>query len=143
MKKILFFIILLFISISKVSAYDLLETFYYDTKLPNMYVTKIKDGKLKNTATFLLHKSNSDYVYCIDTFTSEISGTYEGYIGYNPVFGLSKEQINRMNLLSYYGYGYNNHTDLKWYGITQYLIWDTLNLDDIYYTDKYYGDKII
>lgn len=143
MKKILFFIILLFISISKVSAYDLLETFYYDTKLPNMYVTKIKDGKLKNTATFLLHKSNSDYVYCIDPFTSEISGTYEGYIGYNPVFGLSKEQINRMNLLSYYGYGYNNHTDLKWYGITQYLIWDTLNLDDIYYTDKYYGDKII
>lgn len=143
MKKILFFIILLFMSISKVSAYDLLETFYYDTKLPNMYVTKIKDGKLKNTATFLLHKSNSDFVYCIDPFTSEINGTYEGYIGYNPIFGLSKEQINRMNLLAHYGYGYNNHTDLKWYGITQYLIWETLNLDDIYYTDKYYGDRIV
>ena len=142
MKKFLLCIVLFLICIFKVYSYDLTDTFYYDIKLPNMYVTKIKDGKLKNTATFLLHRSNSDFVYCIDPFTSEIDGTYEGYIGYNSQFGLSKEQVNRMNLLAYYGYGYNNHTDLKWYGITQYLIWDTLGLDDIYYTDKYYGDRI-
>ncbi len=143
MKKFFFIISFLFIKILSVKAYDFTDTFYYDYKVPNMYVSKIKDGKLKNTATFMLHRSNADYVYCIDPFTSEIDGTYEAYIGYNPLFNLSKEQINRMNLLAHYGYEYQNHTDLKWYGITQYLIWETLNLDDIYFTDTYYGNKII
>lgn len=142
MKKILIFICFFLLGIIKVNAYDLVDTFYYDVKIPNMYVTKIKNGNLKNTATFMLHRSNSEYVYCIDPFTSEVSGVYEGYIGYNDSFGLSRDQINRMNLLSFYGYGYNDHTDLKWYGITQYLIWQTLNLDDLYFTDRYYGDRI-
>ena len=134
MKKILIFICFFLLGIIKVNAYDLVDTFYYDVKIPNMYVTKIKNGNLKNTATFMLHRSNSEYVYCIDPFTSEVSGVYEGYIGYNDSFGLSRDQINRMNLLSFYGYGYNDHTDLKWYGITQYLIWPTLHLFDLYFT---------
>ena len=142
MRKIIFFISLLLISLSTVFAYDLTDTFYYDYKLPNMYVTKIKDGKLKNTATFMLHRSNSDFVYCIDPFTSPIDGIYHGYIGYNFNFNLTQEQVNRLNLIAYYGYGYMEHTDLKWYGITQYLIWKNLNLDDIYYTDSYYGEKV-
>lgn len=143
MKKLFFIISFLFIQILCVKAYDFTDTFYYDYKIPNMYVSKIKDGRLKNTATFMLHRSNSDYVYCIDPFTSEIDGIYEAYIGYNTLFNLSKEQINRMNLLAHYGYEYPGHTDLKWYGVTQYLIWETLNLDDIYFTDTYYGNKII
>ena len=142
MKKIIFLISLLLVSLSKVFAYDLTDTFYYDHNLPNMYVSKVKDGVLKNTATFMLHRSDSGIVYCIDPFISEIDGTYEGYIGYNSSFGLTKDQINRMNLIAHYGYGYQNHNDLKWYGVTQYLIWQTLNLDDIYYTDSYYGNKV-
>ena len=66
MKKFLFIIILFIMGSFCVNAYDMVDTFYYDTKIPNMYVTKIKDGKLKNTATFMLHRSNSDYVYCVD-----------------------------------------------------------------------------
>ena len=134
MKKLFFIISFLFIQILYVKAYDFTDTFYYDYKVPNMYVSKIKNGQLKNTATFMLHRSNSDYVYCIDPFTSEIDGTYEAYIGFNTLFNLSKEQINRMNLLAHYGYEYPGHTDLKWYGVTQYLIWETLHLDDIYFT---------
>ncbi len=143
MKKILFIIFILIISISKVSAYDLIESFHFGSMVPNAYVTKIKNGNLRNTSTWMLLRSDNNYVYCIDPFTNEINGNYEGYIGYNELFGLSKEQINRMNLLAHYGYGYNNHTDIKWYGITQYLIWETLGLDDIYYTDTLYGNKII
>ena len=47
-----------------------------------------------------------------------------------------------MNLIAHYGYGYPNHTDLKWYGVTQYLIWNELGLDDLYFTDSYYGNRI-
>lgn len=142
MKKIIFLISLFLITLSNVYAYDITEEFYYDEKIPNMYITKIKGNNERNGATFLLHRSDSKIVYCIDPFTREIDGTYYGYIGYKDTFGLTKEQINRMNLISYYGYGYKDHTDLKWYGISQYLIWETLGLDDIYFTDEYYGNRI-
>ena len=143
MKKLILFICLLLISISKVSAYDLIESFHFGNMIPNAYVTKVKNGNIRNTSTWMLLRSDNNYVYCIDPFTNEINGNYEGYIGYNELFGLTKNQINRMNLLAHYGYGYNNHTDIKWYGITQYLIWETLGLDDIYYTDTSYGNRII
>lgn len=143
MKKILLIISLFLIGISKVTAYDTIEKFHFGSKVPNAYVTKIKNGNIRNTSTWMIHRQDNNYVYCIDPFTNEIDGNYEGYIGYNEIFGLSKEQINRMNLLSFYGYGYNNHTDIKWYGITQYLIWQTLGLDDIYYTDTLNGNRII
>ena len=143
MKKILFFISLLFIGIYKVCAYDTVESFHLGPTIPNAYVTKIKNGNILNTTTSMLLRSDNNYVYCIDPFNPKIKGNYEGYIGYNELFGLSKDQINRMNLLSFYGYGYSNHTDIKWYGITQYLIWQTLGLDDIYYTDTSYGNRII
>ena len=42
----------------------------------------------------------------------------------------------------YYGYGYSGHTDKKWYGITQYLMWKSLNFDDVYFTDSYYGSRV-
>lgn len=142
MKKFIFLISVFFILSSKVCAYDVTEEFYYDQKLPNMYITKIQGNNERNGATFLLHRSDSKIVYCIDPFTREIDGVYSGYIGYNDFFGLTKDQINRMNLISYYGYGYKGHTDLKWYGISQYLIWETLGLDDIYFTDSYYGNRI-
>lgn len=142
MKKILLFICLLLISISKVSAYDLIESFHFGNMIPNAYVTKVKNGNIRNTSTWMLLRSDNNYVYCIDPFTNEINGNYEGYIGYNELFGLTKNQINRMNLLAHYGYGYNNHTDIKWYGITQYLIWETLGLDEIYYTDSLNGSRI-
>lgn len=142
MKKILLIITLLFISINKIGAYDMIEKFHFGKMVPNSYVTKIKNGNLRNTSTWFIYRSDNNYVYCIDPFTNEIDGNYEGYIGYNEIFNLSKEQINRMNLLAYYGYGYSNHEDVKWYGITQYLIWETLGLDDIYYTDKSYGNRI-
>ena len=142
MKKILLLFCLFLLGLSSVSAYDLDETFYYDEKVENMYVTKIKGDKERNGATFLLHRSDSKLVYCLDPFTREIDGNYEGYIGYNDKFGLTKEQINTINLIAYYGYGYDNHNDIKWYGITQYLIWQQLGLDDIYFTDSYYGNRV-
>lgn len=142
MKKIILVIILFLIGISKVYAYDTVENFHFGKKVPDVTVRVINGNNTRNTTIWMIYRSDNNYVYCIDPFTNETDGNYEGYIGYNEVFNLSKEQINRMNLLSYYGYGYLNHTDIKWYGITQYLIWETLGFNDIYYTDSLYGNKI-
>lgn len=142
MKKIFILLFLLIMTGTKIKAYDLTDTFYYDTKVSNMYITKVKGDQVKNGAPFLLHKSNGDLVYCIEPFLYMAEDQYEGYIGYKDTFGLSEEVINKMNIIAYYGYGYQNHTDLKWYGLTQYMIWDALGLDDLYFTDSYNGNKI-
>lgn len=143
MKKFLIILFASIIGIIKINAYDITDTFYYDTKVENMYITKVKGDISKNGAPFLLHRSNGDLVYCIEPFLYLDNGAYYGYNGYNELFNLSEDVINKMNLIAHYGYGYNNHTDLKWYGITQYLIWNELELDDLYFTDGYYGNRIV
>ena len=97
MKKIIFLISLLLFSISYVHAYDVTENFHVGTRVPNVYVTKIKGSNILNTTTTMLLRKDNNYVYCIDPFTRQISGDYEGYVGYHDFFGLTKEQINRIN----------------------------------------------
>ena len=51
--------------------------------------------------------------------------------------------MDTIKRLAYYGYGYGNHNDIKWYAITQYLIWqETVINGEIYFTDKLNGNKI-
>ncbi len=142
MKKFLIIFLMCIIGIIDVQAYDTTDTFYYDTKVPNMYITKVKSGVEKNGAPFLLHKSNGELVYCIEPFLYLDEGTYYGYKEFSDIFMISEPAIEKMNLIAHYGYGYPNHTDLKWYGVTQYLIWNELGLDDLYFTDSYYGNRI-
>ena len=62
---------------------------------------------------------------------------------YEKVLGFSESQWDRISLLAYYGYGYGNHTDQKWYVITQVMIWRTTNPEsDIYFTDKLNGSRV-
>ena len=142
MKKFIIILMMCILGIIDVQAYDTTDTFYYDTKVENMYITKVKDGISKNGAPFLLHKSNGELVYCIEPFLYMDSGIYYGYKEFSDVFRISESAIEKMNLIAHYGYGYPNHTDLKWYGVTQYLIWNELGLDDLYFTDSYYGNRI-
>ena len=143
MKKFFIIFLICILGIIDVQAYDTTDTFYYDTKVENMYITKVKDGFSKNGAPFLLHKSNGELVYCLEPFLYLDNGTYYGYKEFSNIFKLSESSIEKMNLIAHYGYGYNNHTDLKWYGITQYLIWNELGMDDLYFTDSYYGNRVV
>lgn len=71
---------------------------------------------------------NSNIAYCIEPFATLIDGTnYTGFIEYDSIFNLSKEQWERLKLLAYYGYGYKNHLEEKWISITQMLIWRTVD----------------
>lgn len=142
MKKFIIIFLMCIIGIIDVQAYDTTDTFYYDTKVENMYITKVKNGVSKNGAPFLLHKSNGELVYCIEPFLYMDESTYYGYKEFSNIFNISEDAINKMNLIAHYGYGYNNHSSLVWYGVTQYLIWAELGLDDLYFTDSYYGNRI-
>ena len=48
------------------------------------------------------------------------NGTYQETI--NPS-NLSQSQKDRIILIAHFGYNYKNHTEIKWYAITQMMIW--------------------
>ena len=94
------------IGIIDVQAYDTTDTFYYDTKVENMYITKVKDGVSKNGAPFLLHKSNGELVYCIEPFLYMDDSTYYGYKEFSNIFNIRNNFINKINLKIYKNFNY-------------------------------------
>ena len=141
MKKFIFIFLALFIFIPKTNA---LSKFYLAEKVPNMHIESVSESEVHNGIPFILRRDDGQFVYCINPFESLNTINYYSPYSYNDkLFNLTNDQLNKMNLIAYYGYNYGNHTDLKWYGVTQFLIWKTLNLKDIYFTDKKDGNKII
>ncbi len=141
MKKIILFIFTLFIMINKVNA-D--ARFYVGEKvLPKFYVERIDGDKRHNGILFKLHREDGEFVYCVDPFETRVSDAlYTEYDYNNPKFNITDDNLDMINKIAYFGYGYNNHTDIKWYGITQFLIWQRLGLDDVFLTDYQYGNRI-
>lgn len=140
MKKLILIFLTLFLINIDIKA---LTKFTLGEKVPNMYIEEYTDTNLHNGAPFILRKDDGSVVYCINPFETINTTDYYKEFNYNDsYFNLTDEQINRINLISYFGYNYENHTELKWYGVTQFLIWKTMNFNDIYFTDKYYGSRI-
>ena len=135
MKKYFLFIILMLLCITNVYAN---EKFYYnEEKVSDMWITR-DNGNFKRSANpyIVKRKSDNSYVYCVEPFSQVDSSS--NYIVDNDYtkYGLTKEQMDRVNLIIYYGYGYDNHNEKKWYGITQFLIWKTVNPKDTFYFSK-------
>lgn len=140
MKKIIFIFLTVFIFIPRSKA---LTKFHLAEKVPDMYIESKKENTVHNGIPFILRDEEENFVYCLNPFYELNTSNYYNEYDYNDsIFNLTNEQLNKINLISYYGYGYGDHTDLKWYGVTQFLIWKTLDLDDIYFTDDN-GNKII
>lgn len=133
MKKI-FFILLLMLVIFPVYATDN-ESFYYnDEKIESMWITRSNSSFTRSANPyFVKRKSDNSYVYCVEPFS--LVDNNAKYVVDNDYtkYGITKEQMNRVSLLMYYGYGYSNHTNEKWYGITQYLIWKTIDTTSTFY----------
>lgn len=94
---------------------------------------------VKRTATqesMIRRTSDGAAVYCIQPHIQFNSGSQvNGIVDTNTMTGLtglSLDQIERIKLISYYGYGYEGHTDPNWYYATQLLIWNTTNPGWVY-----------
>ncbi len=137
MKKIIFILTLLFLFLPFVEA----GKFGLGGKLSDIYVSIKDDGKKYEGNMYIYERSDKAKVYCIDPFTViNTKNTYEDYDYNNSKFNLSDEKLNRMNLIAYYGYGYEDHTSIEWYAVTQFLIWKTLDLDKIVFTDSAFNE---
>ena len=142
-KKIFFSLLLMLVCINVYATND--EYFYYDSeRVEEMWITKISSEQSQSTHPyFLKRKKDNMYVYCIELFEPLYDNVKYTYNSNYSKYGLTKQDIDRINLIIYYGYGYKNHTSDKWYGLTQYLIWKTTNKDaDIYFSDGKYGKRI-
>ena len=73
-------------------------------------------------------KSDGTPAYCIEPGASLTDKNYEGYLNL-PMeelakkVGLTKEKLEEISLIAYYGYGYLDHTSVQWRVATQAKIW--------------------
>lgn len=147
MKKILIsLIVLLIIIIPNTKVYALEDSFYEGEYIPGEYMKKFRNGSGKyQQFRFFRRKSDNQIVYCIQLWeTLSSNKTITGYDNeqYNYA-NIDYSVWERIMLISYYGYGYENHTDSKWYVITQFMIWQATSPDtNIYFTDTLNGNKI-
>ena len=115
--------------------------FYTGSYITGEYITRVKDGKYYYLTGRYIEDSKGNVLYCLEPFVS--FDTAANYTKVETYPNLSKDILRRIELISYYGYGYGNRTSSKWYVITQFLIWKTVSSNDIYFTDTLNGKRII
>lgn len=71
--------------------------------------------------------SDNQLIYCIQAHIPVTDGSvitgYESIDDKISLSNLSREEVRKIELIAYYGYGYTGHTDIDWYVATQFLIW--------------------
>lgn len=148
MKKALMVLVVLFLFylVPNYKVEALSDSFYVGEYLSGEYIVKINEtsGKYEQMRAFR-RKSDNRIVYCIELW--EGINEHKNLIGYdnNPYeeVGIPQYIWDKIVLISYYGYGYQNHTDKKWIAITQFMIWKELSPESIlYFTDTLNGKKI-
>ena len=110
------------------------------------YVVKQKGSERKyQRMTVMVRNSDGQFVYCIEPGTPVSDGAVYPGQDYNQAYvaNMTEDQWRRIELLAYYGYGYGDHTDIHWYTVTQFMIWQVVPHGyDIFFTDKLNGNRI-
>ncbi|MDO4369365.1 MAG: SpaA isopeptide-forming pilin-related protein [bacterium] len=105
-------------------------------------------GNMDYNGWYIKSTIDDGIYYCIDPAYPLKTGTYKSEIAYKEKYHkLDKKIYERINLLSFYGYDYQDknydHSSKKWYGITQVMIWKTVRPDLKYaYKSSRYGNVV-
>ena len=145
MKKIIIFLITI-LTLNMIGAYHVKAadsfSFYEGDYIQGIFMTKEKNGtKYYQKARFFMSSQNHMYAYCIEPFAMfNENSTYTRSLSAD---NLSPNQIKRISLISYFGYGYGSHNEDKWYAITQFMIWKEADPSgNMYFTDGLNGNPI-
>ena len=149
MKKIIIglLVLLSFILIpsNKVFAETVEDSFQREKQLEE-YITKMKgSSKISEQISVLRRVGDNQAVYNLDLWNSVEDN--KSMTGYNEKqsrnTGMNEGTFHQIMLISYYGYGYKNHLEDKWYAITQYMIWKEIDPNStIYFTNTLNGNKV-
>ena len=141
MKKISFFLLFLcLLGIKEVHSATITDQIT-STFIGNYHYV-YSDGKFGDFEMFK-RNSNQNIAYCIEPGVSRHKGDYTGYLGLSNAelalkAGITTQQLEQISLLSYYGYGYKNHTSTDWIVATQAKIWNVLG-KEFQFTSKNYS----
>lgn len=148
---VLFFTI--FFGITKVNAEQYTgQAIWPSEKIANIFIRKYReDGYIKyQQASFIRRSEDNKFVYCLQPYT-DIDNNLPYYniarSDYAVYLNMTEEQWQRISLLAYYGYQYNengyDHSNNKWYAITQVMIWRTaVPQSRIVFTDTLNGTDL-
>lgn len=142
MKKLFIFLIL-FLGVNILSFVDVnAKSFYEGNYIDNIYITKEKGGtKFYQKARFFNQTGSSQFSYCIEPFA--MFNENSEYVSSITADNLNDYQMDRIKKIIYFGYQYQNHTDPKWYAITQYLVWKESDpTGNYYFTNGLNGARI-
>ena len=149
LKKLKFLVVILFMLFVTSNAEAATYHDQFDEQgvwISNEFVNKEKDGRVQyQQMSMILSTTTRRFLYCIEPGVPLNEDKI--LVGYDTNqaerVGLTPQQWERIKLLAYYGYGYKDHMEEKWYVITQFMIWQTHNLGyDIYFTDTLNGKRI-
>ena len=119
-KSIYIFLIILFISVcGKVKASTVVNTPL------EYYFTFVSDVGRNFSDKMSYYEIDNKTAYCIEPGV-KLGSEYNSLSDLSNLFSDKKRRLEQ---LSYYGYGYENHTDIMYYYATQALIWDELLID--------------
>ena len=111
-------------------------------EIENVWGYHYKNGEMWGYVNLPYRYADGKLVYCIEPDIKITTSDYITYDFYRS--GYSDETRKQMELVSYYGYGYEGHDSLNYYIATQDLIWRFFGYtDDIRWTKGgEYGEEI-
>lgn len=123
-----------------VYAFDFDGYFYESEKIDGIYFYKHREDtetekyqyhNFHSQASIYRNSRTNNFVYCVESWVPISGATGGDYEDCATSSFLEWDAKLRVEALAYYGYGYKegiyDHTDPKWYAITQYLIWQVTN----------------
>ena len=139
-------VLTIFLSGSRVYAKS--DSFYEGEAVTDAYLKKFKPGATTGKYEQMrIFRRSSDHqaAYCIEIW--ETLASNQSMAGYEDNYllhtNLTEDVWERIQLIAYYGYEYQNHTTDNWYAASQYLIWKTLEPNStIYFTDTLNGNQV-
>lgn len=127
MKKIMYGLVILIILFLGASSASALQ-FHYGEEIPEEYMLFKKSESIKSYFNLrYIYDDNNRVVFCIQPSSSIKNNiNYNIYENSDEYPNLTKEQLERIKLIIFYGYGNPERRNAKWFSITQFKIWETI-----------------
>lgn len=137
MKKIIFFMMFFVFNMTCFAAHLELEV------IPNVYSNQV------NLSTSVFFSSNQKRyimdgktVYCTSPGVDIMTREYNEFDNLS-LSSINHDTLNKMRLIGYYGYDYPTHKSDRWFMASQELIWELLNQDVHFTTERYNTGNVI
>ena len=120
------------------------ETIVAGSYVDKIYMKKVKgEQKAYLRSQWILRASDNQFAYCLEPWAKIYSEEVYEQQTTEQYTNISKQTMEKVKLLAYYGYGYEGHEAVKWYSITQLLIWRAIDPEgDFFFTDVANGNRI-